>query len=152
MELTFKGELADFQQLFPGSAPADVFTPDILTRLDALKAQGEAILAKQEAAAALLTRLNDLTNTMAEAVDQVITKDQAEDDAFRAEIADLKQKLADGTLDEAALDSLLEGGAQTATTLEAIRDGLKAIGADPAAPVPEVVIPPVDPAPPVVEG
>ena len=93
-----------------------------------------------------LAALNTTTNTLAEAVDSVVAADQAEDDAFRAEIQDLKDQIAaGGAVTQADLDELAAGMGGTRATLEAVSAALAAMGSNPTEPLPPVDIPPVEP-------
>lgn len=91
-----------------------------------------------------LAALNTTTNTLAAAVDSVVVADQAEDDAFRAEIAELKAQIASGgAVTQQDLDDLAAGMGGTKATLEAISAALAAMGASATQPIPQVDIPPV---------
>lgn len=95
-----------------------------------------------------LATLNTTTNELAAAVDSVIVADQAEDDAFRAEIQALKDQIAAGDpVTQADLDELTAGMGATTATLTAVKSALQAMGSSPAEPIPPVDIPPVEPIP-----
>lgn len=130
-------------KLLPSGTPAD--HSELITRLDALKAQQENILGDITLAREALAQLNSITNDLSAAVQTVVVADQAEDDAFRAEIEDLKRQIAEGkAITSADLDELASGMGGTKATLVAVADALKAMGASPSNPIPPVTIPPVE--------
>lgn len=95
-----------------------------------------------------LASLNETTNLISTAVTSVVAADQAEDDAFRAKIAELEAQIASGTQVTAEqLHELTEGMGGTKATLEAVAASLASMGTNPTEPIPPVVIPPVEPPP-----
>lgn len=90
-----------------------------------------------------LDRLNTVTNEMATTIDDVVAADQAEDDAFRAEIQALKEQIANGdAVTQAQLDALAGDLTGRNDRLEQLSAALKAIGTNPSAPLPEPELPP----------
>ncbi len=88
-------------------------------RLDQILAQGAQIMAKVTDLTDLVTALDAETNAVA-----------AKIDAEMAEIADLKAQIAAGTpVTQDQLDAVVSG-------LTPISDRLKALGSDPAQPIP----------------
>lgn len=91
-----------------------------------------------------LATLNDTTNQLAAVVDSVVVSDQAEDDAFRAEIQTLKNQIAAGQAVTAAdLDELTTGMGGSTAALTAVKAALEAMGSNPTNPLPPVVIDPL---------
>lgn len=116
----------------------------ILNALGVLTTQGTQLMADVTFAKEQLVVLNTVTNTLQASVDDVIAADQAEDDAFRAEIQDLKDQIAaGGAVTQQDLDDLAAGMGGTTATLQAISAALGQMGSNPTNPIPPVDIPPV---------
>lgn len=119
---------------------------EILNALGVLTTQGTQLMADIMLAKAALDALNATTNTLQTSVDDVIAADQAEDDAFRAEIQALKDQIAaGGVVTQQDLDDLAAGMGGTTATLQAISAALGQMGSNPSQPIPPVDIPPVVP-------
>lgn len=118
----------------------------IETAIGVLQTQGTQLMADITLAKDQLVALNTATNTLQTSVDDVIAADQAEDDAFRAEIAELKAQIAaGGAVTQQDLDDLAAGMGGTTATLQAISAALGQMGSNPSQPIPPVDIPPVVP-------
>lgn len=154
MEINFKGTLEEFTATF--RIPLAEWHVEVIALLNVLNEKATIIMAHSLAAKEALAELNDVTNTMADAVGQIAANDQAEDDAFKAEIADLKAQLAAGKAitdeDIADLEAIATGTRARSATLKALEATLRATGSVPTDPIPvDPVIPPVE-VPPVDPG
>jgi septal ring factor EnvC (AmiA/AmiB activator) len=106
----------------------------------------QEIIMSNEKVELALSKLDENTTKLSEVVASVVAADQAEDDAFRAKIAELEQQIADGKAVTAAqLEALANSITSRGDKLTEVADALKAIGVNPAEPVPPVVIEPVEP-------
>lgn len=129
MLFTFNGTPDEFDRMF-----RDGRSDEILQAISELKE-----LSKVEAQE--LTQLNELTNTLATTVQEVVAADQQEDAAFVATIDQLKADVASGKLTndqlQAELDALKAGVGQVNPKLQAVIDALKSTGTNPDAPLPD---------------
>jgi hypothetical protein len=104
----------------------------VTQKLDHILTQQETIMLDLSKNTAELEKLGTLTNDLAGKIDAVVVADQAEDDAFRAEIAALKEQIANGeAVTQAQLDGLAADHAARNEKLSLVSEGLKAMGTNP---------------------
>lgn len=101
------------------------------------------IMASNEKFQIALEKLDENTNKLADVVQSVVVADEAEDAAFRAEIASLKEQIANNeAVTQEQLDGLAEMLEPRSEKLNDVVVALQAIGSNPTTPLPDVTVEP----------
>lgn len=145
MKIIFEGEKDEFNDLF--RPPSAEWQSETKSLLNDIQSQGNSIMANSLAAKEALQELNTVTDQLADAVGQIAANDQAEDDAFRAKIKELEDKIAANDAitqqDIADFADLATGTKARSATLSGIEQSLRAMGQSSTDPIPTPDVPPV---------